>query len=173
MNCIFRHDPTSDKPYRYICDACLRPWIFNELKTAENLRRPCNNSASIPNLPSIRRLQSESLRGPGTELSKLLAKIGIKANEGCKCKARSEEMDRRGVKWCENNLELIVDWLEEEATKRHLPFLRTAGKILVKRAIHNAKRQSKERLKHQDDPIQQLRNEFEMHPTDEAYTNGS
>jgi hypothetical protein len=80
--------------------------------------------------------------GVGSELSKLMAKFGIKANEGCKCKARAEEMNRRGVAWCEKNLELIVDWLEEEASKRHLPFLRTAGKILVRLAIRNAKQQS-------------------------------
>jgi len=92
-------------------------------------------------------------RGVGTELSKLLAKFGIKANEGCKCKARALEMDHRGIEWCEKNIELIVDWLEEESTKRHLPFVRAAGKILIRRAIRNAKRQNKESLNPKTTPF--------------------
>jgi hypothetical protein len=42
--------------------------------------------------------------------------------------------------WCEQNLETICDWLQEEATKRKLPFVRMAAKILVRRAIRNARK---------------------------------
>jgi hypothetical protein len=49
-------------------------------------------------------------------------------------------MDERGVEWCEQNLDEIVGWLREEATKRGLPFVDVAGRMLVKRAIHNAKK---------------------------------
>ena len=34
----------------------------------------------------------------------------------------------------------IVTWLREEATKRKLPFLDIAGRMLVRRAICNARR---------------------------------
>lgn len=79
--------------------------------------------------------------GPGTELKKLLSRIGIKPKAGCKCLARAVEMDIRGCDWCEQNIDLIVSWLREEATKRGLPFVDAAGRMLVRRAIANARRQ--------------------------------
>ena len=83
-------------------------------------------------------------RGPGTELKKLLAgwpfRIVAKAN--CSCNAKARAMDAKGCEWCEENLDTIVAWLREEATKRKLPFLDIAGRVLVRRAIKNAKRNS-------------------------------
>jgi hypothetical protein len=78
--------------------------------------------------------------GPGTELKKLLAKVGITASPDCACNARAAEMDRQGVEWCESNLDTIVDWLREQAEARGLPFLDLAGRLLVRRAISNARR---------------------------------
>jgi hypothetical protein len=49
-------------------------------------------------------------------------------------------MDTNGIEWCEKNVDTIVGWLREEATKRKLPFIDMAGRILVKRAIGNAKK---------------------------------
>jgi hypothetical protein len=86
---------------------------------------------------------SGSLRvgsGPGTELKKLLAAVGIQATPTCSCNAKAREMDVRGVDWCEANIDTIVGWLREEATKRKLPFVDMAGRLLVKRAIRNARR---------------------------------
>jgi len=54
--------------------------------------------------------------GPGTELKKMLATIGITAEPGCKCNARAAEMDRMEKAfpgWCEANIDLIVGWLRE------------------------------------------------------------
>jgi hypothetical protein len=76
--------------------------------------------------------------GPGTELKKMLATIGITAEPTCKCNARAAEMDRMEQAfpgWCEANIDLIVGWLREEAERRKLPFVDLAGKLLVKRAI--------------------------------------
>jgi hypothetical protein len=80
--------------------------------------------------------------GPGTELKKLLANwpFRIVATPNCSCNARAAEMDRQGIEWCEANLDTIVGWLREEATKRRLPFLDAAGRLLVKRAIRNARK---------------------------------
>jgi hypothetical protein len=78
--------------------------------------------------------------GPGTELKKLLAKIGITPKAGCKCLARAVEMDIRGCDWCADNVPTIVGWLREEATNRRLPFIDAAGTVLVRRAISNARR---------------------------------
>jgi hypothetical protein len=81
--------------------------------------------------------------GPGTELKKMLATIGIKAEPGCKCNARAAEMDRMEKAfpgWCEANIDVIAGWLREEATKRGLPFIDAAGTVIVRRAISNARR---------------------------------
>ncbi len=78
--------------------------------------------------------------GPGPELKKLLSKIGITPKPGCKCLARAIEMDIRGCDWCDQNIDTIVGWLQEEAQKRHLPFVDAAGRMLVRRAIANARR---------------------------------
>lgn len=78
--------------------------------------------------------------GPGTELKKLLAKVGITATPNCSCNARARTMDANGCDWCDGNIDEIVGWLREEATKRGLPFIDAAGRLLVKRAIANARR---------------------------------
>lgn len=49
-------------------------------------------------------------------------------------------MDQMGVDWCEENIDTIVGWLAEEAASRGLPFLSGVGRLLVKRAIHNARK---------------------------------
>ena len=81
--------------------------------------------------------------GPGTELKKLLKKVGITASPDCSCNARARLMDeneQREPGWVEANLDTVVGWLREEATKRGLPFLDMAGRMLVRRAIANARR---------------------------------
>ena len=78
--------------------------------------------------------------GPGTELKRLLARVGITASPDCACNARAAEMDRQGVDWCEANVETIVGWLREQATARGLPFFKAAARLLVRRAIANARK---------------------------------
>lgn len=80
---------------------------------------------------------------PGSHLKLLLSKLGIKADSGCKCSDRARHMDymeQTEPGWCERNIDTIVGWLEEEAKKRKLPFIKTVAKMLVKRAIKNAQR---------------------------------
>lgn len=76
----------------------------------------------------------------GLELKKLLSRIGIKANPNCSCNARANAMDKNGIEWCEQNVETICDWLQEEAAKRKLPFVRLAGKAIINLAIRRAKK---------------------------------
>ena len=78
--------------------------------------------------------------GPGTELKVLLSRIGITSSPTCSCNARAKTMDEKGIAWCEENVETICDWLQEEATKRKLPFVRLAGKALIHLAIRRAKK---------------------------------
>ena len=92
--------------------------------------------------PGAEKIFEHKQNGPGTELKKLLATVGITATPNCSCNARAAEMDRNGIDWCEANIDTIVGWLREEATKRGLPFLDAAGRLLVRRAIHNARKAS-------------------------------
>jgi hypothetical protein len=81
--------------------------------------------------------------GPGTELKKLLSRVGITATPTCSCNARARRMDEEEARepgWCEAHMDEIVGWLREEATKRGLPFIDAAGRLLVRRAISNSRK---------------------------------
>jgi len=82
--------------------------------------------------------------GPGTELKALLAgwPFHIVSSPDCKCNARTAYMDAKGCDWCESpeGMAEILGFLREAAAERGLPFLDVAGRILVKRAIHNARK---------------------------------
>ena len=84
-------------------------------------------------------------RGVGTELHKLLGKFGIGMQKGCGCKGRMTQMNKWGCGGCEANIETILEWLKEEAAKRRLPFARPLARLLVKRAIANAKKAAENR----------------------------
>jgi hypothetical protein len=78
--------------------------------------------------------------GPGTELHCLLGKLGVKASAHCNCISRINRMDEMGCDWCEANIKEVVCWLRESAAERGLPFVDMAGRVLVRRAISNARR---------------------------------
>ena len=80
--------------------------------------------------------------GPGTELSRLLKRLGIEPTPTCACRAKQQEMDLWGCDECERpeRIDEVVDVMRAEATARGLPFLDIAGRLLIKRAISNARR---------------------------------
>lgn len=75
--------------------------------------------------------------GPGSELKALLGRFGIHASPTCKCNSTAKKMDDMGPDWSLLHIEEIVDVMEETARARKLPFLRTAGRLLVKKAVRN------------------------------------
>jgi hypothetical protein len=78
--------------------------------------------------------------GPGTELKILLSKLGIHASPTCKCNGMAKKMNQMEAQykgWCLEHIDEIVDVMQETAQKRGLPFIRSAGKILVKKAVKN------------------------------------
>jgi hypothetical protein len=81
----------------------------------------------------------------GTEMKRLLANwpFRIARTSDCQCDARAAIMDAEGCDWCEANIDTIVGWLRQEATDRGLPFLDAAGRLLVRRAIQNARRNAR------------------------------
>jgi hypothetical protein len=81
-------------------------------------------------------------RGPGTELSKLLKRFGIEPTPTCACRAKAAEMDAWGPDECSKpeRIDEVVAVMRAEAEVRGLPFLDLAGRLLVRRAIANARR---------------------------------
>ena len=80
--------------------------------------------------------------GPGTELSKLLKRFGIEPTPTCACRSKAAEMDAWGCDECEKpeRIAEVVAVMRAEAEARGLPFLDVAGRLLVRRAIANARR---------------------------------
>jgi hypothetical protein len=81
--------------------------------------------------------------GPGTELSKLLKRFGIEPTPTCKCRAKAAQMNAWGCDECAKpeRIDEVVAVMREEAKARSLPFLDAAGRVLVRRAISNARRE--------------------------------
>lgn len=75
--------------------------------------------------------------GPGTELHALLGEIGIEPGN-CSCAEHIQQMNQNGLQWCAENVETIIDWLQEEARKRGLPFVRLIGAGIVRKALRRA-----------------------------------
>jgi len=78
--------------------------------------------------------------GPGSILSGMISTMGIKSTPNCSCRRHAIEMNQKGPDWCEENIGTILSWLEEEAGKRKLPFVRTAAKMMVQRSISKSRR---------------------------------
>jgi glycosyltransferase involved in cell wall biosynthesis len=55
--------------------------------------------------------------GPGTELKKILATMGIVMAKGCDCYMRAIQMDKEGIEWCKENRDTIRGWLSEGAPR--------------------------------------------------------
>jgi hypothetical protein len=81
--------------------------------------------------------------GPGAELSKLLKRLGIEPTPTCKCRSKAAQMDAWGCDECAKpeRIDEVVAVMREEAKARSLPFLDAAGRVLVRRAISNARRE--------------------------------
>lgn len=115
-----------------------------------SVRRLCDRSQGPPVSPFERSAASPTpappivrpAHGPGTELKKLLAKIGIVSSPDCSCNRVAFEMDGWGADECERpeRVEYVLAAMRENAARRGLPFLDAAGRLLIRRAIRNARR---------------------------------
>jgi hypothetical protein len=105
-------------------------------KTIESLPEALGQQAGASEKPS------HEASGPGTELSKLLKRLGIEPTPTCQCRAKAAQMDAWGPDECEKpeRIEEVVAVMRAEAEARGLPFLDVVGRLLVRRAIRNARR---------------------------------
>jgi len=104
------------------------------------LDEDCLRQASFNN--TVDEQSSELRFGPGTELSKLLKRVGIEPTPTCACRAKAAQMDGWGCDECSRpeRIEEVVGVMRAEAEARGLPFLDAAARLLVRRAIHNARK---------------------------------
>jgi hypothetical protein len=96
----------------------------------------------LSTLPPAQPFATQPAHGPGTELAKLLKRLGISPTPTCACRAKAAEMDAWGPDECSKpeRVEEVVAVMRAEAEARGLPFLDVAGRMLVRRAISNARR---------------------------------
>ena len=78
-----------------------------------------------------------------------MKRLGIEPTPTCKCRAKAAQMDAWGPDECSTpeRIEEVVAVMREEAKARGLPFLDAAGRVLVKRAISNARKAEARRAK--------------------------
>jgi len=98
-----------------------------------------------PAYPRVSRLPgpvAQATSGPGTELSKLLKRFGIEPTPTCACRAKAAQMDAWGPDEASKpeRIAEVVAVMRAEAEARGLPFIDLAGRLLVRRAIQNARR---------------------------------
>lgn len=79
-------------------------------------------------------------RGPGTELKKLLGRLGFHATSQCACNKHASQMNDWGPDVCLQRIEEIIQWLREAAAARGLPFLEPVARLVVHRAIKSSRR---------------------------------
>jgi hypothetical protein len=123
-----------------ITDTQRKPWLFRTVAPIFPAQFPQTPHPPAPPPATL----EDYPNGPGTILSKMLAKVGIKSTPNCSCRRRAMEMNTRGPDWCAENIDTIVGWLREESEKRKLPFVDFAGKLLIQRAIKISKKNLKE-----------------------------
>lgn len=116
-----------------VCIYCLRP-----LPTKQAFRM----CAEAPETQETKCAGKNVSAGPGTQLSRLLRKFGINPTPTCQCRAKAAEMDAWGPDECEKpeRIEEVLGVMREEAKARGLPFLDAAGRMLIRRAIRNARK---------------------------------
>jgi hypothetical protein len=87
--------------------------------------------------------------GPGTELSRLLKRFGIEPTPTCACRAKAAQMDAWGCDEASRpeRIEEVVGVMRAEAQARGLPFLDLPARLLVRRAIANARKAEAKRAK--------------------------
>ena len=79
--------------------------------------------------------------GPGCQLKRALEWWGLRDNGSCCCGSYAAQMDMWGPDECWRRLEEIVEHLRGAAASQGLPFIATAARIMVGRAIEAARKE--------------------------------
>lgn len=111
----------------------------------------CGFKSKVRNAIRQCRKPAPTTCGPGCQLRRTLAWWGIRDDGSCGCHAYAAQMDAWGDD-CWNHLEEIVEHLRGAAEKKGLPFLATAARIMVARAIDAARREAHAEATASDSP---------------------
>jgi hypothetical protein len=178
--------PTAGMNQRHFNNGVLAKEIRDGIPITDNLGKTpaqlaADARAARKDPVAIPKAATATQGGAGTELKKLLSKLGLKPAANCKCNQHIAEMNQMGIAWCTANIDTIVGWLREEADRiklqqqtataelkrlrslpadqrpadeclaalelnskaRVVPFTSIGARILVKRAISNARKLAK------------------------------
>jgi hypothetical protein len=80
-------------------------------------------------------------KGPGAYLKEMFSWFFLNATADCPCEEHAAQMDAWGPDGCSERMETILDWIQEEATRRRLPFSRILTERLVRICIWRSRRQ--------------------------------
>ena len=73
--------------------------------------------------------------GPGTELKKLLAELGLTGIKGCGCNAKAAQMNRWGPRTCREKSAEIASWLRKSRGKASWAEVLRAAAAVVARGL--------------------------------------
>ena len=77
--------------------------------------------------------------GPGCQLKRSLQWWGLRDDGSCGCDSFAAQMDAWGCDETIRRIEEVVEHLREAAKKKGLPFIPTAARIMVGRAVEAAR----------------------------------
>jgi len=118
--------------FKTLPDGTTQQWCpYCDLFKAERIRSRMHYCASDRTPP-------KATCGPGCQLKRSLAWWGIRDDGSCGCDSFAAKMDAWG-QGCWDHMEEIVSHLREAAEKKGLPFIATAARIMVGRAIEAAR----------------------------------
>ena len=132
-----------DKAYKSVVDKDEHNKLTLDTQNKYFPHKILRNVVNGSELPVTERDLTEAFLGvgPGTELKLLLSRyLGIQSTPGCSCNKKAKRMNQKGVEWCEANKETICKWLQEEAGKKKLPFVKAVAMAVVSLAIHRDKK---------------------------------
>ena len=124
-------------------DYINNPDITKSIAQAKLLTLANNDLQSFLQKQFPRTLEDDPY-GPGSILASMFSAIGIKSTPTCSCRRHALEMNEKGIEWCEQNIDTICGWLEDECKKRSIPYVDAVAKMVVNRAISKSKKYQQE-----------------------------
>ncbi len=114
--------------------------LWNQSTLENRLLQILGDNPSLVLRSLFPRTMEEDPHGPGTVLAGMIKTLGIHMSDSCSCRRHALAMNEKGNEWCSQNLDTVVGWLREEASRRGLPFVDMVGKVMVNRAIKKSKK---------------------------------
>jgi hypothetical protein len=88
----------------------------------------------------ISRVLHDPLYGVGTELSNILKKIHISCHDvDFLFSSKIKLLNKNGISWCSDNINLIIEWMANEAKNKNIIFIHKMAKAIIKLSIKKAK----------------------------------